>query len=70
MEFTPVPTRTLAAGHGGDSEDSFRLFQDFIPIQHRFGIGFCQKRWERQCGSLFSIVQGIYIILRYIHLQS
>jgi hypothetical protein len=64
MQITLVSTRTLAAGDEvGESEDSFRSLQDFIHTQHRFDIGSCQKRSERQCGSLFSIVQGTYIIL-------
>ena len=62
MQITPVPTRTLAAGDEvGDSEDIFRSLQDFIHTQHRFDIDSCQKRSGRQCGSLFFIVQGIYL---------
>ena len=62
MQITPVPTRTPAAGdEAGDSEDIFRSLQDFIHTQHRFDIDSCQKHSGRQCGSLFFIVQGIYI---------
>lgn len=68
MQTTLVLIRTLATGNKiGGSEDSFRSLQDFIHMEHRFDIGFFQKHSERRCGSLFSIVQGTYIIiLRYV----